>query len=77
MEAGRINQLKLNCALQTGPRLAQQLERAKTGIRFSALYDGHIGFEQLSTLISEIFASRRRPAHTTEIDPRLVSALAI
>ena len=51
MEAGRINQDKLSWALQTGPRLAKQVERAKSGIRSSAFYDGPIGLDLFGTLL--------------------------
>ena len=42
---------KVDWALQEGPRLAKQVERAKAGIRSSAFYDGPIGLGMLSTLL--------------------------
>ncbi|MXX27475.1 MAG: radical SAM protein [Caldilineaceae bacterium SB0668_bin_21] len=42
---------RIEWALEAGPRLAKQVERAKAGIRSSAFYDGPIGLEMLSTLL--------------------------
>ena len=42
---------RVSWALEAGPRLAKQVERAKAGIRSSAFYDGPIGLEMLSTLL--------------------------
>ena len=42
---------RIGWALEAGPRLAKQVERAKAGIRSSAFYDGPIGLEMLSTLL--------------------------
>jgi hypothetical protein len=42
---------RVSWALEAGPRLAKQVERAKAGIRSSAFYDGPIGLELLTTLL--------------------------
>ena len=42
---------RIRWALEAGPGLAKKVERAKSGIRSSAFYDGPIGLEMLGTLL--------------------------